>query len=184
MHFNTKKVALMGVLTSLALIIFVIESQIPLPVPVPGAKLGLANAVTLFALFFGKYEKKRGNTKSSGFDAPDLQMTDVFMILVCRIILGAVFTGRVVAFIYSISGGIMGFAAQAATSKFVSNKQIWVCGAIGAIFHNVGQILAAMFITATPAIAAYLPILTISAIITGVITGLAAQASLSRISRM
>jgi len=105
------------------------------------------------------------------------------MILVCRIILGAVFTGRLVAFIFSLTGGLLGFAAQATTKRFVTDRQIWACGAVGAVFHNIGQILAAMLVTGTPAIAAYLPILIIAGVATGIITGLVAQITLSRIVR-
>ena len=160
-------------LTSAALIIFVIEAQIPIPLPVPGAKLGLSNAVTLFALFY------RGDEKRS---APSLGLSGAFSVLVCRILLGALFTGRIVSFIYSITGGLLGFAAQAAMKRFVTSKQIWACGAVGAVFHNVGQIAAAVIVTGTPAIAAYLPVLIVVGIVTGVTTGLIAQFSLSRIS--
>ena len=155
-----------------ALIIFVIEAQIPLPVPVPGFKLGLANAVTLFALFY-----RRGGERSTC----SLTTADALLILVCRIILGAFFTGRIVAFLYSISGGLLGFAAQAVMRRFVTPKQIWVCGAVGAVFHNIGQILAAILVTGTPAIAAYLPALIIAGVITGMITGFVAQFALKRI---
>ena len=110
-----------------------------------------------------------------------LTTANVFMILVCRIILGAAFTGRVIAFIYSITGGLLSFAAMALMKRIVTNKQIWACGAVGAVFHNIGQILAAMVITGTPSIAAYLPLLIIAGIITGIITGLVAQFTLARI---
>jgi heptaprenyl diphosphate synthase len=179
----------MAVLTAVALIIFIVEAQIPLPLPIPGAKLGLANTVTLFALFYRNEGATKGRVFSSfslvrgkGRDALSLTTADAFMILVCRIILGAVFTGRVVAFIYSITGGLLGFAAQAMLRRFVSRKQIWACGAVGAVFHNVGQILAAVFITGTPAIVAYLPVLIIAGVIAGVITGLATQLSLVRLA--
>jgi len=172
MRISVKKMTLMAVLTAVALIIFIIEAQIPLPLPVPGAKLGLANAVTLFALFHS-----RG--KNQG--AQSLTASNAFAILICRIILGALFTGRIVAFFYSITGGLLGFAAQVIMKRFVSDKQIWVCGAIGAVFHNIGQILAAMLITGTPAIAAYLPVLIIAGVITGIITGLIAQFTINRI---
>ena len=172
----------MAALTAAALIIFVIEAQVPLPFPIWGVKLGLANSVTLFALFF-----RRGDTRASTPERPgsevSLTAVDAFLILVCRIILGALFTGRFVTFVFSVSGGLLGFAAQAVTKRFVSNKQIWVCGAIGAVFHNVGQIFAAMLLMGTPAIAAYLPVLIAAGIVTGVITGLAAQITLSRIRR-
>jgi len=170
-----KKLIIMAVLTAVALIMFVIEAQVPMPIPVPGVKLGLANAVTLFALFYG-----RGAKQDTG-GAVRLTTADAFMILVCRIVLGALFTGRILAFFYSITGGLLGFAAQALVKRYVSDKQIWVCGAIGAVFHNVGQILAAVIVTGTPAIAAYLPILIIAGVITGVATGLVAQITLSRV---
>ena len=173
MRFSVKKLTLMAVPTAVALIVFVIEAQIPLPVPVPGAKLGLANAVTLFALF-GSNKKQRG--------PDDMTTSDAFFILICRIILGALFTGRIIAFVYSITGGLLAFAAQATVSKFVTNKQIWACGAVGAVFHNIGQIVAAVFVTGTPAIVAFLPQLIIMGIVTGIVTGLIAQFSLARIN--
>ena len=176
LSFSVRKLALMAVLTAVSLIVFIIEAQIPLPVPVPGAKLGLSNAVTLFALFLGC----QGDGSVVNRTVP-LTTGNVLMILLARIILGAVFTGRVVAFIYSITGGILAFAAMAVMRKFVTNKQIWACGAVGAVFHNIGQICAAMVITGTPAIAAYLPVLIIVGVITGVITGLTAQLTVSRI---
>ena len=167
-----KKLTTMAALTAASLIIFIIESQIPLPIAIPGAKLGLANAVTLFALFYSK-DGKHG--------AAGLTAADAFIILICRIILGAVFTGRLVSFIYSITGGLLAFAAQSIMKKIVTTKQIWACGAVGAVFHNIGQIAAAALIIGTPAIAAYLPALTIAGITTGTITGLIAQLTLKRI---
>ena len=174
MRITVRKLALMAVLAAVALIIFVVEAQIPIPIPVPGAKLGLANTVTLFALFYDS-GKKRG--------AVSLTVPNVFMVLVCRIILGAVFSGRIVALIYSISGGFLSFAVQAVMKRFITHKQIWACGAVGAIFHNIGQILAAMLVTGTPAIAAYLPVLTIVGVVTGIITGLIAQFSVERLGK-
>ena len=210
----TKKLTLMAILVSLALIIFIIEAQIPLPVPIPGVKLGLANAVTLFALFYdtgksrsmhtGEKMQTRDNVQArdstqagdnaqtsdntqagdnakAGNNGQSLTTADAFNILFCRIILGAIFTGRIVAFIYSFSGGLFGFTAQVVMKRFISRKQIWVCGAVGAVFHNAGQILAAIVITGTPAVAAYLPVLIIAGIFTGIITGFIAQFTLERL---
>ena len=175
---NTRKLTVIAILTAIALIIFIVEAQIPLPVPIPGVKLGLANTVTLFALFL----KSRGTSKTGDSFMSYFTAANVFTILLCRIILGAVFTGRPVAIFYSLAGGVLGFAAQVIMKRFVSDKQIWVCGAIGAVFHNVGQILAAIIITGTPTIAAYLPALIIAGIFTGVVTGLIAQFTLHRIN--
>jgi len=162
----------MSILTTVALIIFIIEAQVSLPIPVPGVKLGLANAVTLFALF---YERK-----SDGFK---LSIFNVFVILLCRILLGAFFTGRLVAFAYSLAGGVLALIAQIIVKRFVTKKQIWVCGAIGAIFHNIGQIAIAIVITGTASVVFYLPVLIIAGIVTGVLTGLVAQMTISRIKQ-
>ena len=174
MQKNVKKLTLIAVLTAIALIIFVVEAQIPLPLPIPGVKLGLANAVTLFALFYSK----------KNVEQDILTAKDAFAILLGRIILGGIFTGRFVAFLYSIAGGILAFAVQILMKRFVTQKQIWVCGAIGAVFHNVGQIIVAVLITGSTAIFAYLPILIITGIITGVITGFIAQLTLERLIRL
>ena len=203
MRFSAKKLALMAVLTAAALIVFIIEAQIPVPVPIPGVKLGLANVITLFALFWRRQEasmasalRKEKNAASEQHKEVRISLTlrkeksaadglttaDAFMILVCRIVLGAVFSGNAAALIYSTAGGMFAFAAEAALKRFVTDKQIWVCGVSGAIFHNIGQILAAMLVTGTPYIAALLPVLTIVAVITGVITGMAAQFAVARLS--
>ena len=188
MKITIRKLTLMSVLTAVALIVFIIEAQIPLPVPIPGAKLGLANTVTLFALFYGKIGKTDKTDKTDKTEEPSSRLArlttlDAFMILICRIILGAVFTGRIIAFIYSIAGGLLAFAAQAAVRRFVTNKQVWACGAVGAVFHNIGQIAAAMLITGTPSIVAYLPLLIIAGVITGVVTGFVAQFTLARVAK-
>jgi len=164
----------MAALTAAALVIFIIEAQIPLPIPIPGAKLGLANVITLFALFYSRSETQSKVT---------IKKTDAFAILVCRILLGALVTSRIIALLLSFAGGILGFAAQVLLMRFVTNKQIWVCGAIGAIFHNLGQIIAAIIVTGAPEIIFYLPVLTIIGIITGTTTGLIAQIVLTRINR-
>jgi len=173
MRVSIRKLTMMALLTAVALIVFVIESQIPIPVPVPGVKLGLANAVTLFALFYSG-GKERGKNS--------LTVVNIFMILVCRIVLGALLTGRIVALIYSFSGGLLSFAVQAAMKQFISNKQIWACSAVSSVFHNIGQIIAAILVTGTPSIAAYLPVLIISGVITGILTGLVAQFCVMRIN--
>jgi len=203
MSKKANKLTLMAILTAVALIIFIIEAQFPLPIPVPGVKLGLANIITLFALFYqrnkqgmqeghskqknqSKHEdqcKHEKQNKQSKKDSRNEFFTtsNVFSILFCRIVLGTLLTGRLIVLVYSLTGGVFGFIAQIMIKRFVSNKQIWVCGAVGGIFHNIGQILAAAVITGTPAIIAYLPILIIAGILTGILTGFIAQFAVARI---
>lgn len=153
---SVKKLTRLALLTTVALIIFVIEAQIPNPIPIPGVKLGLANIVTVYAVFLYK-------------------PGEVFMILLCRILLGSMFSGNMVSLLFSLSGGMLCLAAMLVVKRFLTLKQIWACSIIGSIFHNIGQILAAVFITQSVQIALYLPALLISGILTGLFTGVIAQ---------
>lgn len=153
---GTKKLTYMALLTALALIIFVLEASIPAPVPIPGVKLGLANIITLYALW-------------------TLRPREALAILLTRIMLGSIFAGQLMSLLYSLGGGLLCFALTLAARRILSPRQIWVSSIIGAIAHNIGQILVAIVLTSTPGVAVYLPLLLISAIITGAFTGFAAQ---------
>ena len=153
---NTRKLTRMAMLTAVALVIFVVENQIPIPIPVPGVKLGLANAVTLFAMW-------------------TLSRKEAGIVLFLRIILGSLVCGTVSAMLYSISGAVLCYLAMCFVMRILSPNQMWIMSIIGAVFHNIGQILAAIVITSTPALLAYLPVLMVSAVITGLFTGLCAQ---------
>ncbi|MCL2078828.1 MAG: Gx transporter family protein [Oscillospiraceae bacterium] len=170
---TVKRLTLAAIFTAIALAVYVIEAMIPLPIGLPGIRLGLANTVTLIVLFMPK----------DGIIKTKITGADALIILLCRILLGAFITGRAVALAYSLTGGLFALGAQVITKRFVTPKQIWVCGALGAVFHNIGQILAAIVITGTPSIAAYLPILIVAGVVTGVITGVAAGFTVARFSR-
>lgn len=153
---NTKKITFIAMLTAMALTIFIIEAQIPPLAPIPGIKLGLANVITLFALVtLGKKES--------------------FLILILRVILGNIFAGSIISCCYALSGGIMCFLVMSASLCFLKEKLLWSVSILGAIGHNIGQILVAVILTHTIQIAWYLPILIISAVITGFFTGMTAQ---------
>lgn len=154
---KTKKLAVIAMLTAAALIIFVIEAQLPPLAPIPGIKLGLANVITMVTLvWFGRKE--------------------AFTVLMLRIILGSIFAGQMMSFMYSMAGGLLCFLMMSLTIKIFKINQLWVVSVLGALAHNVGQIAVAVFVTGTWQIIGYLPILTVSAVITGVFTGLAASA--------
>ena len=162
---SVKRIARDAVLTALALVIFAVELQIPPLTPVPGIKLGLANVVTVAALFlFGPW--------------------DAGAIMILRILLGGFFSSNPSAIIYSLAGGAFSFAALLLMRKIVNKKQIWAASTISAAFHYLGQICAAVLITRTPALFAYLPVLTAAGIIAGIVTGLAAQLAVNRIKKL
>ncbi|MCI9403526.1 MAG: Gx transporter family protein [Oscillospiraceae bacterium] len=158
---NTKRLVYCALLTAIALTIFMVESQIPLPVAIPGMKLGLANIVTVYAMF----ALGPGNT---------------LLILLCRIVLSSLFAGGSTIF-YSLAGGLLCYVSMLLLRKLLTVKQLWACGAIGAIFHNIGQIGAAIAIYQVPQLIVYLPFLLVVGIIAGAFTGLAAQFLLARI---
>ena len=158
---KTKKLTLMALLTAIALTIFMIEAQIPPIVPLPGVKLGLANIITVFAVFA-------------------LGPREAASILFCRIFLGAVFAGNFSTIFYSAAGGTLAILATILLRKVLTNKQLWVAGAIGAVAHSVGQVSMAILITGTPGIIVYLPPLICISIATGCFTGLCAQFLVNR----
>lgn len=158
---STKRITLIAMLTAFALTIFIVEAQIPPLVPIPGIKLGLANIITLFAIM-------------------TIGRKDAFIIMILRVILGSVFAGNMMSCLYSLAGGLVCFAAMALTRNIFKQNMIWCISIIGAIGHNIGQILVAIALTNTIQIAWYLPVLIISAVMTGLFTGLVAQYTLKR----
>lgn len=157
-----KRLTAMALLTAVALIMFTVEAQIPPPVPIPGVKLGLANIITVYAMFM-------------------LGPKDTLLILLARVVLGSMFSSAAITLIYSLSGGLLCYLAMLLLRKLLTLRQIWVCGVIGAIFHNVGQTLAAICIYQSLSVAVYFPLLVISGVVTGLFTGLCAQFLVQRL---
>ena len=158
---KVRKLTRMAMLTAIALTIFMIEAQIPPLVPIPGIKLGLANIVTVFAVFA-------------------LGPKEAASILFARIFLGAVFAGNFSTILYSGAGGLCAILVTIGLRKLLKLQQLWVAGALSAIGHSVGQMAMAIAITATPSLAVYLPIMIVCSVITGLFTGLCAQLLLNR----
>ncbi|MCC8078022.1 MAG: Gx transporter family protein [Oscillospiraceae bacterium] len=159
---SVRRLTRAAVLTAVALVIFIIELQIPTLVPVPGVKLGLANIVTVFSMFL-------------------LGPADTAAILVCRILLGSMFSGQMMSLLYSMSGGLLCYLVMLLMRNIVTYRQIWVCSVVGAIAHNIGQIAVAILVTNTPALLAYLPVLMVSGIIAGLFTGFCAQFAVTKL---
>lgn len=158
---NTRKLTLMALLSAIALTIFVVEAQIPPLVPIPGIKLGLANIVTVFAVFaLGPWEGA--------------------LILATRIFLGAVFAGNFSTIFYSAAGGALAIFTAIGLRKLLKSHQFWVAGPLGAIAHSIGQMIMAVLLTGTPGLAVYLPVMILCSILTGTFTGLCAQVILNR----
>ena len=149
---KTKKMVLLSILVSIALVIYLIEAQIP--ILFPGIKLGLANSISLVALIL-------------------LGWKEAFLIMVLRTLLGSMFGGSLSAFMFSIAGGILSNIVMVLLYKWFKNSlgipTISVCGAV---FHNIGQLLVASFVVQDLRIYIYLPLFLISAIVTGYFIGI------------
>lgn len=158
---SVKKMTRLGLLSAIALTIFMVEAQIPALVPIPGVKLGLANIVTVFTVFA-------------------LGAKEGVAVLFVRIFLGAVFAGNFSTIFYSAAGGAFAILTTIGLKKVLKTNQLWVAGCLGAIAHSVGQMAMAVLLTQTPGLVVYLPVMIAISIITGCFTGLCAQLLLNR----
>ena len=158
---KTRKLTLLALLTAIALTIFMVEAQIPALLPIPGIKLGLANIVTVFAVFA-------------------LGPKEAGLILSARIFLGAVFAGNFSTIFYSAAGGALAIAVTIGLRRVLTKKQLWVAGALGAVAHSIGQMAMAVLLTGTPGLLVYLPVMIAVSIVTGTFTGLCAQFLVNR----
>lgn len=143
----------MAVLVCLALVLGYVESLIPIPVPVPGIKLGLSNFVLLFAM--DRFLVRR-----------------VFLIMLLKTLLSALLFAGMTAFCYSFAGGLLSLLAMYAVKRFCS----WIgVSAVGGAAHNFGQLLAACFVLKSRAVFSYLPFLLLGGAGFGCVLGVAAM---------
>ncbi|MBD5544573.1 MAG: Gx transporter family protein [Lachnospiraceae bacterium] len=162
---KTKKMVTLGMFTAVALTIFVAESYFPPIAPIPGIKMGLANVVTMLLLLL--YNRR-----------------DSFTVLLLRILLGSIFTGQAVSFFYSLAGGIACFCIMAVFYRLFRGKYSILVSMLGAVFHNLGQIAAALVLLRSPGVLFYLPLLMLSALITGFFTGCVALGLSRRLKKL
>ena len=144
----SKKISLMALFTAFAVILSYIETFIP-TVGIPGAKLGLANFMVMYAV---------GNKEA-------------FFINVIRIIIIGLFFGNMFSICFSIAGALVSFIGMVLLKSTKRISMITVA-IIGGVLHNVGQIIIASVILKNVGIFTYVPILMIAGIITGTVIGI------------
>lgn len=156
MKLTTKQLTFCAVLTAMALALSYLENFFPLSlaIPIPGIKLGLANIVTMFALYA-------------------LGPGQALMILLARCLLGAVFAGNMNALIFSILGGVTAMLVMIGLSHW-RRLSVYGVSVGGAAAHNCGQVAAAILTLGNTAPLYYLPILLGVSLFTGALTGLIA----------
>ncbi len=153
MKANTKKITLLGIFTSVALILSFVEMLLP-PIwsAVPGIKMGLANVIIIFLLY--KFSFKEAAAVSF-----------------VRLVATALLFGNALTFIYSLSGAAFSLGIMWVFKKTGKFSKVGV-SISGAVFHNMGQIIVAALILSTKEIGYYFPVLAVSGIVSGIFVGL------------
>lgn len=164
MRNKTKKVALLGILTSVALVLSYIEAILP-PIwaAVPGIKMGFPNIVIIFILYrFG--------------------VKEATVVSFIRIFIVALLFGNVMTLAYSCAGAFLSIVLMAILKK-INAFSIVGTSIVGGVAHNLGQILVAIFLFDTVQIGYYMAVLAITGTIAGVFVGLAGALLLKRLEK-
>ena len=151
MRNQSKRAAMLGILTALALILSYIESMIPFFPGIPGIKLGFANLVMVLLLYHMSFK-------------------DALFVSVVRVLAAGFLFGNLVSIIFSLVGGILSLLAMYGLKKIQVFSIIGV-SISGGCMHNIGQFLVAMLTVQTQGLIYYLPALLISGVITGFFIG-------------
>lgn len=114
---STKKIANIAMLVALAIIFSYVEVLIPINIGIPGVKLGLANLVIVIALY-------------------SLDMGDVWLISLVRIVLVGFMFGSLMSIAYSLAGAIVSLIAMMIIKK-TDFFGIMGVSIIGAVCHNM-----------------------------------------------
>lgn len=151
-----RKMTLLANFLAIAIVLNIIESAIPV-IPVPGAKLGFANVVTLIVLYVYSFK-------------------DSSILTIARVLLVSLLTGKLLGpvFYMSIVGGALAILAMGLFKK-MNFFGILGVSVLGSVFHCVGQVIGGYFVIGSTAIVLYLPVMLFLSIPAGVVTGLIAQ---------
>ena len=152
---NTRGIARFGLLIAMALVLGYFERFIPIAPGIPGIKLGLANTVLLYAVYL-------------------MDAKSAWLLMVAKVLLSGFLYAGLSAMLYSLAGGILSLAAMLLLHRAKDLGTVGVSVG-GAVFHNIGQIAVACMAVQSRAVLSYLPVLMVSAVVTGVLTGVMAK---------
>ena len=165
MNKQSQKLLFITMLAAQAVVISFYERFIPTPFAfAPGAKLGLANLITVLALF-------------------TLKPIDSAKVILLKLSISTFLSGTFSTFIYGFSGTLLSFLVMLSL-KVLGPKRVSVIGisTLGGIMHNVGQLLVFAFIARSWLVLNYLPILSFSGILSGFVVGLAGNYLLLKVT--
>lgn len=160
---RSSKVAQYGLFAALAILMGYVEMLIPLPLLVPGMKLGLANVIIVIALY-------HMDTKSA------------FFISLVRVLMSGLLFQGFAGLLYSLAGALLSLAVMALLKK-TGKVSITGVSVMGGVFHNVGQIIVAAAVVENIKMAYYLPFLLVTGVVTGFVIGAVARLALGYLQR-
>lgn len=158
---GARVLTIMGISAAAAMVLSYVESLIPVPFAVPGIKIGLANIVALFLVM--KLDWKAAGAVS-----------------LIRVVLSSLLFGNIASLAYSLAGAFLSILAMALLKKASIFSAVGISIA-GAVFHNAGQILAAVIIMSSKEIIYWLPALIISGVVSGLAVGLVGAVLIKKI---
>ena len=148
-HRSIRTVAELSIYVALAFIFGYLENLFPIPMPVPGMKLGFANVITVIVLY-------RRNLR------------DALLVSLLRIILNAFTFGSLFSLLYSLAGSLF---VMTLIKRKTSLAPVSVSAA-GGICHNLGQFITAGLLVGFPALIYYAPLLYFAGLISGILIGI------------
>lgn len=162
---KTFRIIILSLFVAQSLVLYIVEGMLPVPFIAPGAKLGLANLITVIALY--ALPKKR----------------DACLILLLRVALSTAFGGGINAFLYSAAGAAFSLASMIVLKRAGRFSLIGVSAA-GGVFHNLGQVIVASLVVENIKIMLYLPVLSVAGVGTGILIGVTASFTLAHLRKL
>ena len=164
-RFDTRRVALCGLLLAMMLILGWVEHMLPINVGIPGVKLGLSNSVLIFAVCM-------------------LDIPTTYVLMVLKVVLSCAFLGTPASMIiYGLAGGLLSVTGMILLNRVKGMHKITISIAGGAL-HNVGQVLMVMLLTPTPQLLYYMAILMLTGMGFGALTGIVATMTMKHLKNM
>lgn len=161
-----KKIAILGILVAQAMVLSLVETMIPIPIAIPGVKLGLANLITLFAI-------------------REFRLREVLMVVVARSVLTFFIVGVLSSFLFSLAGGVFSCLVMFVFNKLLERFfGIISVSVMGALAHNVAQLGVALVLMRTWRVLAYVPVLMMTGVATGILIGISAKYTIKPLGRV
>lgn len=160
---RSSKVAQYGLFAALAILMGYVEMLIPLPLLVPGMKLGLANVIIVIVLYH-------------------MDAKSAFFISLVRVLMSGLLFQGFAGLLYSLAGALLSLAVMALLKK-TGKVSITGVSVMGGVFHNVGQIIVAAAVVENIKMAYYLPFLLVTGVVTGFVIGAVARLALGYLQR-